>query len=138
MPVGARIWAARYDGSGAWPTAYHYLELFITQNGGIEPPSPNGYLAGFSVGYLAFFYWGHEQRYGPIRDVRGSPTTWYRSGRRPARCHGAAGPARRRRSPLRDEPLSYRSVELRSGWPYPVEVGHRQRVVPGGCREISV
>lgn len=69
LPLGARIWIGRYDGSGAWPTAYNYLELFVTQNGGVEPPSPNGYLAGFSIGYLAFFYWGHEQRYGPIPDV---------------------------------------------------------------------
>jgi hypothetical protein len=68
-PVGARVWIGRNDGSGAWPTHYRYLELFVSENGGVEPAVSNGYLAAFSVGHLAFFYWGHELRRGPLPDV---------------------------------------------------------------------
>jgi hypothetical protein len=38
-------------------------------NGRAEPQAPNGYLSGFSVGHLAFFYWGHELRRSPRADV---------------------------------------------------------------------
>jgi hypothetical protein len=69
LPVGARVWLGRYDGSGTWPTHYRYLELFVSENGGTEPELSNGYLASFSVGHLAFFYWGHELPQGPLPDV---------------------------------------------------------------------
>jgi hypothetical protein len=69
LPPGARVWIGRYDGTGTWPTHYRYLELFVSENGGTEPDISNGYLAGFSVGHLAFFYWGHELRQGPLPDV---------------------------------------------------------------------
>jgi len=69
FPSGARVWIGRYDGTGAWPTHYRYLELFVSENGGTEPDESNGYLAGFSVGHLVFFYWGHELRHGPLPDV---------------------------------------------------------------------
>lgn len=69
LPGGASIWLGRYSGAGAWPTAYGCRELYLTPNGGQEPDTPNSYLAAFSIGYLAFFYWGHELRLGPIADV---------------------------------------------------------------------
>lgn len=69
LPVGARVWIGRYGGAGAWPTDYSYLELSLTEYGARPPRIPNAYLAGFSVGHLAFFYWGHELPHGPTPEV---------------------------------------------------------------------
>jgi hypothetical protein len=69
LSANARVWIARYGGAGAWPTDHSYLELSVTEHGGPEPQTPNAYLAGFSVGHLAFFYWGHELPDGPVPDV---------------------------------------------------------------------
>ena len=41
----------------------------MTMHGENEPPLPNAYLAGFTIGYLAFFYWGHEVRDGARADT---------------------------------------------------------------------
>ena len=70
LPVGAQVWVGRYNGGGSWPTNYQYRELFMTMHGQEEPPVPNAYLVGFTVGYLAFIYWGHEIQRGPIANVR--------------------------------------------------------------------
>lgn len=70
LPIGAQVWIGRYNGAGAWPTNYQYRELYITMQGHDEPPSPNAYLVGFTIGYLAFLYWGHEIERGPVADTR--------------------------------------------------------------------
>ncbi len=69
LPIGAQVWLARYNGEGSWPTAYQYRELFVSMEGAAEPARPNAYLAGFSIGYLAFLYWGHEINRGPMADI---------------------------------------------------------------------
>jgi hypothetical protein len=63
IPPGVQIWLARYDGSGAWPTNYVHREITIS---GEPLAQPNTYLAAFSVGYVAFVYWGHEVEDGAI------------------------------------------------------------------------
>lgn len=69
LPTGASVWLGRYSGAGPWPTAYHCREFYLTPNGGEEPDTPNAYLTAFSIGYLAFLYWGNELRRGPTPDV---------------------------------------------------------------------
>ena len=59
LPIGAQVWIGRYNGAGSWPTSYQCRELFITMQGQDEPPLPNAYLVGFTVGYVAFLVWGH-------------------------------------------------------------------------------
>lgn len=70
-PVGAQIWTGRYSGAGAWPTNYHHVELFFSGQNRPEPVHPNGYAVAFSVGYVAFLYWGHELHDGPAIDLGG-------------------------------------------------------------------
>jgi hypothetical protein len=70
-PVGAQIWTGRYSGAGAWPTDYHHVELFVSSPGRPDPARPNGYVVAFSVGYVAFLYWGHEIEDGPVIDIGG-------------------------------------------------------------------
>jgi hypothetical protein len=69
LPIGAQVWIGRYSGAGAWPTEYHHLELFHPAPGRPEPTRPNGYVAAFSVGYVALLYWGHEIEGGPVLDI---------------------------------------------------------------------
>jgi hypothetical protein len=69
LPRAAQVWLGRYSGAGSWPTDYNFRELFVTLNGGEEPERSNAYLAGFTIGYLAFFYWGHELDRGPVADI---------------------------------------------------------------------
>lgn len=70
LPVGAQVWIGRHSGAGSWPTNYQYRELFMTMQGQDEPSLPNAYVLGFTIGYLAFVYWGHEMRHGPRADVQ--------------------------------------------------------------------
>jgi len=70
LPVGAQIWIGRYNGGGSWPTNYQYRELFITMHGQEEPSMPNAYLVGFTIGYVAFIYWGHEMSRGPVANTK--------------------------------------------------------------------
>ncbi len=69
LPTSAQIWLGRYSGAGPWPTNYRFQALFVTMHGQDEAPLPNAYLAGFTIGYLAFVYWGHEFRYGAVADT---------------------------------------------------------------------
>jgi hypothetical protein len=69
LPSGAQIWIGRRNGEGSWPTDYQYHELFMTPGGEDEPTNPNAYLVAFSIGYLAFFYWGHELQHGPVANL---------------------------------------------------------------------
>lgn len=69
LPSGAQVWLGRYSGAGSWPTNYRFQTLFMTMHGQDEPPLPNAYLAGFTIGYLAFVYWGHEIRNGAVADT---------------------------------------------------------------------
>jgi hypothetical protein len=66
LPLGAQIWIGRCNGEGPWPTNYHHVELHSSAFGRPEPATPNGYFTAFSVGYLAFVYWGHEIESGPV------------------------------------------------------------------------
>jgi len=70
LPIGAQVWIGRYSGAGSWPTNYQYRELFMTIQGQDEPSLPNAYIVGFTIGYLAFVYWGHEITYGPVADIQ--------------------------------------------------------------------
>jgi hypothetical protein len=65
LPRGAQIWIGRYDGSGPWPTNYQHLALHISEPHGPSPARPNGYLTAFSIGYVAFVYYGHDMENGP-------------------------------------------------------------------------
>jgi hypothetical protein len=69
LPMGAQIWTGRYGGAGAWPTDYHHLELFQSGPDRPEPERPNSYVVAFSVGYVAFLYWGHELKGGLRLDL---------------------------------------------------------------------
>lgn len=69
LPSGAQIWLGRYSGAGPWPTSYRFQTLFMKMHGQDEPSLPNAYLAGFTIGYLAFVYWGHEIRDGAVADT---------------------------------------------------------------------
>jgi hypothetical protein len=77
LPVGAQVWTGRYGGAGGWPTDYHHLELFASGPTRPEPPSPNVYTSAFSVGYVAFLYWGHEIEDGPIIDIGRDLSRWW-------------------------------------------------------------
>jgi hypothetical protein len=67
LPAGAQVWIGRYSGAGAWPTNYQHTDLHASLAGRPPPSRPNGYLVAFSIGYVAFFYWGHEIENGPSR-----------------------------------------------------------------------
>ncbi len=69
LPVGAQVWLGRYSGGGAWPTDYQHVELFASGPSRPEPPGPNAYVVAFSVGYVAFLYWGHDIEDGPVLDI---------------------------------------------------------------------
>ena len=69
LSIGAQVWIGRYNGGGSWPTNYRFQPLFCTMPEEEETPFPNAYLLGFTVGYLAFLYWGHEMRHGPVADT---------------------------------------------------------------------
>ena len=110
IPWVAQIWTGRYGGAGAWPTEYQRVELFVSRSGP-EPPSPNAYVAAFSVGYVAFLYWGISIKDGPVLDIGrslaeyfmpiwpvGAPTGWPPSG-----VIGADG----LRAAIRDLPIDF-------------------------------
>jgi hypothetical protein len=71
LPSGAQVWVGRYSGAGPWPTDYRHVELFISSPDHREPARPNAYVVGFTVGYVAFLYWGHEIEDGPEIDLDG-------------------------------------------------------------------
>jgi hypothetical protein len=63
-----------------------------------EPDRPNAYVVGFTVGYVAFLYWGHEIEDGLQIDL--GPLRPSAAGHRPGRL-AAAGAARRERPSTR-------------------------------------
>lgn len=67
LPLGAQTWLGRYDGSDQWPTSYYHVAAHFSR-GGPPPDFPNAYFVAFSVGYVAFFYIGHNIKDGPVYD----------------------------------------------------------------------
>jgi hypothetical protein len=57
LPPRSQIWLAQRNGEGPWPANYAHKELFIATP---ESAGPNAYVSAFSVGHVAFVYWGHE------------------------------------------------------------------------------
>jgi hypothetical protein len=77
LPIGAQVWIGRYNGAGGWPTDYRHMALHMMR-GGPAPELPNGFVAAFSVGYVAFFYFGHEIADGPLFEPSGDFETYFR------------------------------------------------------------
>lgn len=77
LPPGAQIWTGRYDGAGAWPCDYQHLPLYMTPGAGPEPASPNANFAAFTIGYVAFLYFGHELESGPVFTPRSSVSRYW-------------------------------------------------------------
>lgn len=75
LPTGAQIWLGRYSSAGPWPTNYRFQALFMTMHGQDETPLPNAYLAGFTIGYLAFVYGDtRSATEGSLTQVRSADT----------------------------------------------------------------